>query len=195
MIAFLRSLATLRNLFVGFLLVVILTALIDWVAVPGFRQAASGFVPFNQQNPLSTVMIAFERGAFGPGAPARYFRFVLLEGAYGLVYAGFTILLWCWLAARAPGTFADRILNYGLVALPLVGFGLGIGESVLFMQLMIANARDPQHDLTITALNVHRVKYVIDTLTYAFTAAYALTAIVARVMGRGRRVIGTSRDI
>ena len=184
MIAFLRRLATPRTLFIAFLVVVILMALIDLIAVPAFRRVASGFVPFNLQNPLSAVMVAFERGALGPGTASRYFRFAALQGLYGLVYAWFTILLWCWLSARSPHTLADRVMTYGVLALPVLGAVLGMVESVLFMKLIVANPRDPQHDLTVTALAIHRAKFVIDTLTYAFTAAFIVTAIAGKLMRR-----------
>lgn len=190
MIAFLRRLATPRCLFVAFLVVVILTALIDLIAVPAFRGVASGFVPFNLQNPLSTVMVAFERGALSQGVASRYLRFALLEGMYGLAYAWFTILLWCWLSARAPATFANRMLSYGLWALPVLGVALGMSESLLFMKLIAANARDPQHELTVAALGVHRAKYVIDMVTYAFTAAFVINALAAQFMRRSRSVEG-----
>ncbi len=191
MIDFLRRRATPRNVFLGFLVVVILAALINWIAVPAYRSASSGFVPFNLQNPLNVVMVAFERGALGPGSPTRYFRFILLEGLYGFAYMWFTILLWCWLGARAPNTIVDRLLSYGLPLLPVIGLALGIAESLLFLKLIVANPRDPQHDLTLLALNVHWAKYVTDIVVYAFSASYILTAIVAWLMTRGRGGAGT----
>jgi hypothetical protein len=183
---FFRQHATGRHVLISLAVVAVLAALSHVLLVPAYREAAAGFVPLDMQYPLTPFMIAIQRGAFDIAVHGAYLRFACLNIIFAMTFAVFLCLLWSWLAAQVPNTFAPHALNYGLLLLPPVQALVSVADTVCLAQLVFAESHDPLHALTDATLQVHRVRYLLTTVTDAVTLGLVALVVIIRFRGRGQ---------
>lgn len=181
MFAFFRQHATGRSIVISFAVVAALAGLSQFVLVPAYGDTA-GFVPMDLQHPLTREMVAFQRGALGPGAHAAYLRFAVVNILSAMAVAVFVSLLWCWLALQAPQTFATPALHYGLLLLPAVSAVCTIADTTCIAQLVFADTRDPMHAFTDTTLMVHAVDNLLNIAVRAISIGLAALALISMLM-------------
>ena len=187
-----RRLATSRNV----LFFLVFGGLL-WLAqlvffTPGYRAVASGFPPMNVQFPLSAAMMAFQRGAFGPGLPLAALQYATVDYLIAANYAFGLGLLWCWMADRSNSPLLERSIARGLLLFPLILAGLDWAENSCFLLIAFANPRDPQHDLTATTLMIHNARHV------ALLVNQLVTLWIAAIFGlasikRGRTNVAATK--
>jgi hypothetical protein len=179
----LQAIATRRTVLRALAVVIVIALALHVIAVPIYREVASGLVPFDLQDRLTREMIAIQRGAQGPGAAQAYILFSAFAFVLQWAGAGFLILFWAWIMAQTPHQAFNDLSRHGLFVVPLLGALCHTAESVTFAMLVAADSHNPMHDLTSTALTIHRIKSLLMDADMAITLTLA---IFAYYLGRRR---------
>lgn len=182
----LRRRATTRNVIFFLVLGGLLWLAQMLIFYPAYRAVASGFPPMDVQFPLSAAMMAFQRGAFGPGIQLAYLQVATIDFLFAISYATGLALIWCWMADRAHSPLVERSMARGLLLFPFILAAVDCAENICFLMLIFSSPRDPQHDLTATAIMVHDAKHVAMLIVQVVTMwIAAIFGLVEFRRGRG----------
>jgi hypothetical protein len=174
--------ATGRNVLIALALLAVCIAVFNVWLTPQYQRYAAGFVPFDLQFPLTREMIVIQLGAMSAGAPGAYVMFAALDMAFPLVAAGFTALLWGWLALKSGAVALVEGFRRGWWIWALFPAVFDIAENVYFLTILLAYP-EPRLEAIEAAILAHRGKQVFLGINQAATAALAVAAAVSRWRG------------
>jgi len=176
---YLKSRATGRTV-TGAVIFALLVVLVQHTLLIPHFQAATTFIPFDAQFPLTRHMIAIQLGAYEANARAAYFPFLLVDVLLAFASAWALMLLWAWLFAQHR-TAAFAFFERGAVLLvPVYTLLCDIAEDVAFARL-VGGLSGESYVATIKfAVTIHGIRgALLDVqviLTVLFVILFALAA-------------------
>ncbi len=165
-----------RNLIAALVVAGALALSSELVLGPAF-QAATGFIPLDQQFPLTREAIAIQLGAYDKrAAQAAYIPFVISDLLAAVAAAWAFILGWAWLFARIPNPLFAFLMRGAIFVLPAAVCALDIAENVGFFRLIRGLSGDSYMSTIELTANIHAVRSAAATLRDYLTAAFVLVA-------------------
>jgi len=175
-----QSKASGRHVLITFALLVLCVLGFNLVLTPLYQDAASGFVPFDLQFPLTREMIVIQLGAMSDAAPQAYVNFAILDFIFPPLGAAFFVLFWAWLVNKSGSAVLSGIYQRGWWIWALFPCFCDLAENVAFLNI-IFTPPGVRPDMLEFVVDVHRGKMVFLTIAQAMTLALLLTSGLLRL--------------
>lgn len=170
---YLKSRATGRTV-TGAVIFALLVVLVQHtLLIPRF-QAATTFIPFDLQFPLTRHMIAIQLGAYQANAPAAYFPFLLVDVLLAFASAGALMLLWSWLFNQRRIRMTAFFERWVVILVPIYTLCSDIAEDVAFARLIGGVSGQSYVDTISFAVTIHGIRGTLLDLQVILTVLFVI---------------------
>ena len=160
--------------------------LVERFTLAPMYRAATGFLPFDLQRPLSHFMIGIELGAFDKGAALEiYTAFATIDVALMLAKAAAITLLWLWLFEKAPQRLFNFLKRGGVAMVPSYVVILDGAAKAGFHRLLQGLSGEALTETIEFCATIHRLQLAVADIRNGLTVLFIALAGVKLFFGTG----------